>query len=99
MPARLIIKFITCLKEHEVQEIDPEFSKNIIRLPLLLYPLASGLLSSITTSLIKGVSELMNSSEIWENVQKPMPYLLLILVGTILVSQLHFMNLSLKYYD
>ena len=82
-----------------MQEIDPDFSKSIIRLPLFLYPFASGLLSSMTTSLIKGVSELVNSRDFVDNISRPMPYILLVLVGAILVCQLHFMNMSLKYYD
>lgn len=99
LPTRFLIKFISCLTREEVVMVDQKFNRNIIRLPLLLYPWASGLLSSLTTSFIKGVSELVNSAEIMENIQRPQIYVLLILVVVSLISQLHFMNLSLKCYD
>lgn len=71
----------------------------MVRVPLLLFPWASGLLSALTTSFIKGVSEQVNSEFIGDNFQKPMLYILLVLVAVTLVSQLYFMNLCLKYYD
>jgi thiamine transporter ThiT len=70
-----------------------------VKIPLLLYSIGSGLLSSLVTSFIKGVSELINSKDIVDHLQRPMIYQLLALVGVCLFYQLHFMNLNLKYYD
>lgn len=80
MPIRLVIKYISLLKNDEVRAIDKELSHCKTKLPLLLYALGAGLLSSIVTSFIKGVSELLNNRDIIEHIQKPMIYVLLILV-------------------
>ena len=69
LPERVIIKYISTLNKEEVACIDTNFNKAVIRIPLLLYPWASGLLSSLTTAYIKGVSELVNSKELIENLQ------------------------------
>lgn len=81
-----MIKYISLLKNQEVQAIDKELSHFQIKLPLLLYALGAGLLSSIVTSFIKGVSELLNSRDIIDHIQKPMIYVLLLLVIISLIS-------------
>lgn len=56
-----------------------------MRVPLFLYPWAAGILSSITTAFIKGVSLLVNSDEFVDNIQQPQIYFLLVLVVIVLV--------------
>jgi hypothetical protein len=68
LPTRLLIKYVGSLKAEEIRKIDPSFKKVIVRIPLFLYPWATGLLSSISTSFIKGTSELVNSKEFTENI-------------------------------
>jgi hypothetical protein len=68
-------------------------------MPLLLYPWASGLLSSLTTTFIKGVSEMLTNYSLAYNATHGIVYILLIIVASTIVSQLFFMNMSLKYYS
>jgi len=86
MPLRVVIKFVNSLSKNEVQAIDKNLNHFKVKTPLLLYAVGAGLLSSIVTSFIKGVSELVNSRDIGENLQKPMIYLLLALVVLCLVT-------------
>jgi len=99
MPLRVVIKFINTLSKDEVQGIDKSLNHFKVKIPLLLYAIGAGLLSSMVTSFIKGVSEMVNSRDIGENLQRPMVYLLLVMVVLSLVTQLHFMNMNLKYYE
>ena len=86
MPLRIVIKFINSLNKDEVQAIDKSLSHFKVKIPLLLYAVGSGLLSSMVTSFIKGVSEMVNSKDIGENLQRPMIYLLLVMVILCLVT-------------
>jgi hypothetical protein len=99
MPLRVIIKFINSLNKDEVKTIDKSLNHFKVKTPLLMFAIGSGLLSSIVTSFIKGVSELVNSKDILDHLQRPMIYLLLVMVILSLITQLHFMNLNLKYYE
>ncbi len=99
MPLRIVIKFISSLNKDDMKAIDKSLNHFKLKTPLLMYAIVSGLLSSIVTSFIKGVSELVNSKEIVDHLQRPMIYLLLVIVILSLITQLHFMNLNLKYYE
>ena len=67
MPLRVVIKFINTLSKDEVQGIDKSLNHFKVKIPLLLYAIGAGLLSSMVTSFIKGVSEMVNSRDIGEN--------------------------------
>jgi uncharacterized membrane protein len=86
MPLRIVIKFINTLNKEEVQAIDKSLNHFKAKIPLLLYAVGAGLLSSMVTSFIKGVSEMVNSKDIGENLQRPMVYLLLVMVILSLVT-------------
>ncbi len=83
---RYAIKLINSLNIEELNSIDPSKSHFRTKLPLLLFASGSGLLSSMTTSFIKGVSEQLNSDEGAQNLGRPMIYILLILVGVSLLT-------------
>lgn len=66
--------------------ISPSFKKIYIRIPLILYPWASGLLSGITTSFIKGVAEMMKNHEIMDLIFHPLPYICLLICGVNIIG-------------
>ena len=99
LSVRYILKFINSLSEQSVITIDNRITKMTSKHPLLLYAAGSGLISSLSTSFIKGVAEQIGSGEVSSTLGRPMIYILLVLVNVSLVYQLNFMNMALKYYE
>ena len=96
---RVFIQQIFDLETEQIKKLDPSFKKYRVRLLLLLYPWSSGILSTITSSYIKGVAELLKTNSFVFNLSNPAIYILLFLMVGTLVSQLKFMNMSLQYYN
>lgn len=94
-----MIDKITNLEEKDIRKISPNFRKFLIRVPLFLFPWASGLLSGITTSFIKGVAEMAKSEELMTILTHPLPYICLCICGLSIVGQLYTMNNGFKYYN
>lgn len=76
-----LIEKVQRLDEKDLQKISPGFKKIWIRVPLILYPWASGLLSGITTSFIKGVAEMFKNYTLFELITHPLPYICLLICG------------------
>eukprot|EP00347_Sterkiella_histriomuscorum_P002196 403369096 len=94
-----LIEKVQKLDEQDLKMISPNFKKIWIRIPLILYPWASGLLSGMTTSFIKGVAEMMKNHDIMELVVHPLPYICLAICGVNIIGQLYTLNTGLKYYN
>ena len=82
-----------------MKKLSPHFNKTIVRVPLLLYPMCSGLLSGITTSLMKGVAEMVKTQDFISNLKHPMFYILLIMTFFNIIGQLYTLNTGFKYYN
>ena len=74
-------------------------NKLSVRVPLVLFPLASGMLASISITLIKGVSESIGEYDLVYNLSNWLNYVLLISISFTLFFQLFFLNQSLRYYN
>ena len=68
-------------------------------MPLILFPWASGLLSGITTSFIKGVAEMVKGESLVSCLTHPLLYTCLVICGFTIVGQLYTMNQGFKYYN
>jgi hypothetical protein len=99
LPTRSAIQIVSILSQETVTSIDKDMNQFTAKAPLLMFVLGSGILSSMSTSFIKGVSEQVAGGNLMGCLKSPGLYILLVLVGLCLVFQLHFMNLALKYYD
>lgn len=76
---------VSSMKEESVQNIDSDVNHLRVKAPLLMFALGSGILSSMTTSFIKGVSEQAADGGLVKCLALPMIYVLLALVGLSLV--------------
>jgi hypothetical protein len=87
------------MDERILLKLAPDFKKFWIRVPLVLYPWSSGLLSAITTSSIKGVAEMMKSEDILNILTHPLPYICLLICFVCIIGQLYTLNTGFKYYN
>jgi len=87
------------MDEKDLKKLSPHFQKFWIRVPLILYPWASGLLSGMTTSFIKGFAESLKNHTFYELATHPLPYICLIICSFNIVGQLYTLNTGLKYYN
>jgi hypothetical protein len=87
------------MEEYEIKKLSPTFNKTIIRIPLLLYPMCSGLLSGITTSMMKGVAEMVKTLDIITCLKHPLLYILLLMTLFSIVFQFFTLNTGFKYYN
>lgn len=87
------------MEEKEIQKIQPHFKKYKARIPILLFPWTSGMLSTMTTLFIKCVAELFQGESILYIISHPMIYICLLFVVCTLVGQLYTLNTGIKYYN
>ena len=71
----------------------------IAKTPLLLFTFGTGLLSSLSAALVKGITSQIAIGEFISILGKPLIYVLLPCTWETLFFQVNFMNLSLKYYE
>ncbi|CDW72158.1 phospholipase d [Stylonychia lemnae] len=94
-----LIDRVSKMDEKDLKKLSPNFQKFWIRLPLILYPWASGLLSGMTTSFIKGVAEITKNHTMYELATHPLPYICLAICGFNIIGQLYTLNTGLKFYN
>ena len=73
------------MKKESVQIIDSHVSHLKVKAPLLMFSISSGILSNMTTSFIKGVSEQVANDGLMKCLALPMIYVLLPIVILTLV--------------
>lgn len=87
------------MDQKQLSKISPNFKKFFIRIPLIMYPWCAGIFSALTTSAIKGVSEMMKAEEILTILTHPLPYILLIICFFCIIGLLYTLNTGFKYYN
>jgi hypothetical protein len=99
LPIRAILIFIGSLNDKSIRDIDPSINRTLAKTPLLLFTFGTGLLSSLSAALVKGITSQIANGEFLIILGKPLIYLLLPCTFVTLYFQINFMNLSLKYYE
>lgn len=68
------------MDERDIQKLNPFLRKNLIRLPLFIFPWIAGIFSGITTSLLKMFIEMLKAQELITFLSSPLPYICITLV-------------------